>query len=143
MGLSFNTSGNLHKDIELSIEELGNYFTTNSGRKKKLDNALLFFGIFHSCGCQTVYIGGSFVSTKQHPSDIDLCFDLTSVDYQKLQNDFPDFFDFNKLGEIKRNTGCHILYFDRDTTYLLKMLQEDRDGFRKGLVKLKLKNFTS
>ncbi|MFT3826499.1 MAG: hypothetical protein QM731_21440 [Chitinophagaceae bacterium] len=102
MGLNFNTNGNLHKDIELDIEELSEHFATNPGRKRKLDNALLFFGIFHSCGCEQVYIGGSFVSTKIHPSDIDLCFDLTKVDYERLYKDFPDFFDFNKLGEIKK-----------------------------------------
>lgn len=138
--LTFNSTGNLHKNVELSLEELKKHFGTNAGRLKKIETALLFFKLFSTCGCTTVYIGGSFVSTKKHPEDIDLCFDLTYIDYKQLESVFPDFFDFNKIGEIRRNLECHILYFDNNTPYFFQMLQEDRSGHLKGLVKVSLKD---
>src|SRR4051812_16421742 len=107
-------------------------------RNEKIETALSFFKLFSSCGCSTVYIGGSFVSTKENPEYIDLCFDLNNIDYEKLETIFPDFFDFNKIGEICRNLKCHILYFDNTTTRFIEMLQEDRDGYPKGLVKISL-----
>ena len=105
----------------------------------KIGSAVAFLKIFSSCGCKTVYIGGSFVSTKANPADIDLCFDITPVDLEKLQKKFPEFFDFNKIGKIRRDKAVHILFYDAKTAYLLEMLETDRDGNSKGLVKLRLK----
>lgn len=140
MTLSFNTSGNLHKTVELSFEEFKQYFGTNPSRKEKIETALLFFKIFSTCGCTAVYIGGSFVSTKKNPEDIDICFDINNIDYEKLEKIFPDFFDYNKIGAIHRNLKCHIFYYDKTTPRFLEMLQEDRNGYPKGLVKISLIN---
>src|SRR5438445_104617 len=139
MELNFNTKGNLHKTVELTLKQFQKAFGTNPGRIEKISVAISFFKIFSTCGCTNVYIGGSFVSTKENPVDIDLCFDIASVDLEKLKKKFPEFFDFNKLGEIRKYKECHIFYFDTKTTYLLEMLKEDRDGNSKGLVRLILK----
>jgi hypothetical protein len=140
MKLSFNTNGNLHKTVELTLAEFEHHFGTTALRKEKIKNAFLFFEIFSSCGCTAVYIGGSFVSTKKNPEDIDICFDLRQINYEKLEKAFPDFFDHYKIGEIRRNLKCHILYFDDTTPQFFNMLQEDRDGHPKGLVKIDLKD---
>lgn len=138
MSLSFNTNGNLHKNVELSFNEFVTLFGTNPSRRKKIDNAVLFFKIFKSCRCTTVYIGGSFVSNKKNPDDIDMCFDLTEIDNEELKRTFPEFFDFNKIGEIRRKYDCQIWHFDQENTYMLKLLQYDTDDYPKGLVKLNL-----
>jgi len=139
MELSFNSSGNLHKTVELTLDEFEQHFGKTALRREKIRNALVFFEIFGACGCSAVYIGGSFVSTKKNPEDIDLCFDLRNVDYKKLEKVFPDFFDFNKLGVIRRNLKCHILHFDDIDLQYLQMLEMDLDGYQKGLVKINLK----
>lgn len=139
MSLSFNTSGNLHKTVELTFQEFITHFGTNPLRKKKIKNAIIFFRIFLECGCRTVLIGGSFVSTKKNPDDIDLCFDLTTVTDEQLKKNFPEFFDFNKMGELRRKYDCQIWYFDKEDTHLLEMLKYDTDDYPKGLVKLSLK----
>src|ERR1700754_1559554 len=90
MTLSFNSYGNLHKDVELSVEEFQKHFGTNSERIEKIKTALIFFKIFSQCGCMSVYIGGSFISTKKNPSDIDLCFDLNNVNHEELKKEFPE-----------------------------------------------------
>lgn len=139
MSLSFNSNGHLHKTVELTLTEFEQHFVRNEWRKERFKNALIFFEIFCACGCSTVFIGGSFVSTKINPDDIDLCFDLQDVDYDKLGEVFPEFFDFNKIGEIQRNFKCHILHFDNANLQYLHMLEKDLDGYQKGLVKINLK----
>jgi len=138
MALSFNSQGNLHQTIALTYEEFVTHFGTNPKRMQQITNALRFFKIFFQCGCATVYIDGSFVSKKKYPEDIDLCFDITTLDEEKLKKEFPAFFDPNKLGKIHRDFQCHIFYFTETYTFLLDMLKEDRDGNLKGLVKLDL-----
>lgn len=140
MNLSFNSNGNLHKTVELTLGEFEQHFGTNEWRKARIKNALVFFEIFSACGCSTVYIGGSFISTKINPDDIDLCFDLQDVDPDKLEEVFPDFFDFNKIGEIQRNFKCHILHINTGNLQFLRMLEKDKDGYPKGLVKINLKD---
>lgn len=140
MSLSFNSNGHLHKTVELTLAEFELHFGTNDWRKVRIRNALIFFEIFSTCGCTTVYIGGSFISTKLRPDDIDLCFDLQNVNYDKVEEVFPDFFDCNKIGEIHRNSKCHILYFDKTNIQYLRMLEKDKDGYPKGLVKINLKD---
>jgi|SRR5882724_10687138 len=139
MTLQYNSKGDLHQTVELTFKQFKENFGTNKDRAKKIDTAVSFFKIFSSCGCKVVYVGGSFVSTKENPADIDICFDITAVDLEKLKRKFPEFFDFNKIGEIRKNKQCHIFYCDTKTTYLLEMLEADRDGNPKGLVKLALK----
>ncbi|THU37005.1 hypothetical protein FAM09_18795 [Niastella caeni] len=140
MSISFNSNGHLHKTEELTLEEFEQHFGTNDWRKARIKNALIFFEIFCACGCSTVFIGGSFISTKINPDDIDLCFDLQNVDYDKLEKVFPDFFDYNKIGEIRRNLKCHILHFDANNLQYLHMLEKDLNGYQKGLVKINLKD---
>ena len=142
MKISFNTQGNLHQTVTLTYAEFKKYFGVNPGRIEKIKAALQFFKIFHSCGCTTVYIGGSFVSTKKNPEDIDLCFDITAIKEEKLKKEFPNFFDVNERGKIRRDLKCHIFHFDAEDTLLFDLLTEDRDGNLKGLVKINLNDIT-
>ena len=142
MKLSFNTNGHLHKNVTLTFNEFEQQFGTTEGRKQKIRNATRYFEIFSSCGCTAVYIGGSFVSTKKNPADIDFCFDISDIDEEKLKKLFPEFFGpnrINKLGEIRRERKCHLFTFDQDDTKFLELLQYGREGNPKGLVKIGLK----
>jgi len=140
MSLNFNTKGFLHETISLSYEELKYHFGTNPRRMDQINNALQFFRIFHKGGCQTVFIDGSFISKKKYPEDIDLCFDMTGVNTERLKELFPQFFNRNEMGKIRRNTLCHILYFTDTDKTLFDLLQYDRDGNFKGFAKLNLKD---
>jgi len=143
MSLNFNTQGYLHETITLTYEEIVHHFGTTSRRMEQIKNALHFFRIFHSCGCLTVYIDGSFVSKKKHPEDIDLCLDPTGVDAEKIEREFPQFYDVNEIGRIHRNLQCHIFHFDENYKRLFELLETDRDGNPKGFVKLNLKDLTT
>ena len=80
------------------------------------------------------------MSEKKHPGDIDLCFDITTLDERKLKREFPQFFDLNEIGKIRREFHCHIFHYHEEEPILLDMLKEDREGNRKGLVKLDLQD---
>ena len=139
MKLDFNSQGYLHQTIELTYEEFRHHFATNPQRIQQIENSLPFFRTLYSCGCRVVYVDGSFVSIKKNPEDIDLCFDFNPLDAELLEKNFPQFFDVNAMGRIRRDLQCHILYFtDTDTRYF-DLFELDRNFNKKGLVKLGLK----
>jgi hypothetical protein len=140
MALHFNSNGNLYRTVSLTYEKFLTHFVTNPRRRHLVANALPFFRIFHSCGGQTVYIDGSFASTKEFPEDIDLCFDITPIDEIKLSAEFPQFFNINDIGSIRRDLQCHIFHFHSGDRSLLDLLSNDREGNSKGLIKLDLKD---
>jgi hypothetical protein len=140
MKLSFNSQGNLYQNVTLTYEELIQHFGSNPKRLQQITNALHFFQVFHRCGCHVVYVDGSFASLKKYPEDIDLCFDLTFTDTEKIEKEFPQFFDPNEIGKIHKTLQCHIFHCDKNYTRLLNLLEEDREGNPKGLVKLNLKD---
>ena len=140
MKLNFNSQGFLHETIILTYQEFEQHFGTNPTRIQQINNALPFFRIFRSCGCKAVYIDGSFISKKKYPEDIDLCFDITDMDIERLKMEFPEFFDLNEMGKIRRDLQCHIFTFEQNNTRLFDFLSEDRDGNLKGFVKLNLKD---
>ena len=49
-----------------------------------------------AAGCRTIYINGSFVTTKAEPGDFDACWDKDDVDIDYLRKNAPtlsiDFF---------------------------------------------------
>jgi hypothetical protein len=143
MTLDFNSQGFLHRTIALSYEEFRFHFGTNPRRIEQIDNASRYFYIFSLCGCTSVYIDGSFISKKEHPEDIDLCFDLTDVDPKKLERLFPQFFNLNQMGKIRRDFLCHIFHFSVSDMSLFELLQYDRDDNFKGFVELNLKDLHS
>jgi uncharacterized protein DUF6932 len=89
MKLSFNSQGNLYRNVTLTYEELIQHFGSNPKRLQQITNALHFFQVFHRCDCHVVYVDGSFASLKKYPEDIDLCFDLTFTDTEKIEKEFP------------------------------------------------------
>jgi hypothetical protein len=74
------------------------------------------------------------------PAVVDICFDVTGIPKDKIEKEFPSFFDINQRGRIRKDLKCHIFLFDTEDTELFDLLSEDRDGNRKGLVKLDLKD---
>ena len=49
--------------------------------------------LLSAAGCQTVYVDGSFVTSKDSPGDFDGCWDVMGVDAQLLDPVLLDFSD--------------------------------------------------
>jgi hypothetical protein len=139
MALNFNSKGYLHETIALTYEDFVQHFGTTQYRMEQIQNSIPYFQIFHSCGCEIVYVDGSFVSKKKKPEDIDICFDITGIKEEKILRDFPKFLDINERGRIRRELKCHIFTFTQEDTELFDILNTDRYHNPKGLVILDLK----
>ena len=99
----------------------------------------MFLKILKSLGCTNVYIAGSFVSNKEFPNDIDLCVDITNIDYRKLIKEFPELLQPKGIEKIRKEDSVHFaLFFDFGSTELLDWFRKDRDDNPRGLVKIYL-----
>lgn len=94
-------------------------------------------------GCETIYLDGSFATSKEIPGDIDVCWELGNVDLDILFVIEPVLFDFNfKRKAQKDKFGCEFFLTDDfaappDKTFI-DFFQQDRDGNPKGIIGLKI-----
>ncbi len=141
----FSTSGLLPVGLHepASWHELEEAFGFNVHRRR------LLAGLKDACyrlmaaGCKTVYLNGSFVTSKELPEDTDVCWDDDGVDFDALQRDSPVFLDFsNKRAAQKAQFGGEFFpasaVADESGRTFLEFFQQDRDGNPKGIVKLDL-----
>lgn len=47
-----------------------------------------------AAGCRTIYINGSFVTSKSEPGDFDACWDLEDVDINYLRREAPKLLNY-------------------------------------------------
>jgi hypothetical protein len=93
-------------------------------------------------GCQTVYINGSFVSTKVSPDDIDVCYELDNMNLNFLESVFSDF--SNRRARQKARFSCE--FFPANAvadvsgrTYLDFFQRNPINGELKGIIALDLR----
>ena len=107
----------------------------NSRRVNLLSGLMFALKILIQSGCREVYIGGSFITDKERPNDIDGCFDGMSIDSGLLDP------IFNDLDEQHARFGCE-LRMDWMSAFQ-GFLQKNRDGEQVGIVVIDLNSLTS
>jgi len=75
-----------------TLEEVLERFGGNERRQQLLRGLSEALYLLRSAGCQRIYINGSFVTAKERPNDIDVCWDINGVNPDALD---PVFFDFD------------------------------------------------
>jgi hypothetical protein len=131
----FTEKGYLPPGIwEVSWSDFWERYGYNSRRVNLLSGLMFSLRILMLSGCQEVYIGGSFVTTKEKPNDIDGCFDGMSIDIGLLDP------IFNDLDEQQARFGCE-LRSDWMSAFQ-GFLQKNRDGEAIGIVALNLNDLT-
>ena len=81
----FQTDGLLPAGIHWATwQEISDRFGTNDQRKILLAGLRRALDSLKEAGCLTVYIDGSFVTSKEIPGDFDGCWDPSNVDPHKL-----------------------------------------------------------
>jgi len=143
MDLTFQDNGNLPKGIYvMTIEEFEFKFGYNDYRKKLIEG--LKKGMLHlkDCGCKTIFVDGSFVTTKELPGDFDACWDANGVDIAKLKNHYGTILDFTD--ERKNQKSMYFGEFfpaqvpaDGYMLYI-HFFQKDKDNNPKGIVQINL-----
>lgn len=91
----FDSSGNLPAGIySTTLTEIEMRFATNPTRRylyeklKQLNEDLK-----NKIGCKIIYIDGSFVTKRDSPGDIDVCWDNTNVDLDIALSNMPILWD--------------------------------------------------
>lgn len=138
----FTDDGLLPKGVyQATLEEVKKRFGDGIRRKQLLQNLETVLTQMGNCGVETVYLGGSFVTDKPRPSDIDGCFDLTSKVDQKLMVPFLPVTDANRDMARKFHKAeffpSHFIE-GRSGMPFKEFFQRDRSGVRKGIVAIKV-----
>jgi len=137
----FNFEGNLPSGVHWATwQELVNRFGTTPCRQQLLKGLKSAIDSLSKAGCQSVYIGGSFVTEKENPNDFDGCWDIEGVDPEFLD---PILLNFDNNREKQKAKYQGELFpapsiADRFGTLYLDFFQVDRNGNPKGIVAIKL-----
>ncbi len=92
----FQSNGVLPSGIHWSTLEEIKYKLCFSEKRIQLVVGLeLAIKSLKSAGCETIYLDGSFSTSKENPGDIDVCWELGRVDLDFLLAIEPVLFDFN------------------------------------------------
>lgn len=140
----FHINGNLPPGIYWATWDI---FISRFGHTphRKLLCEGLFIGITSlvKVGCKTVYIDGSFVTSKEHPGDFDACWDDRGIDWSKLMQIDPTMLNFVNMRAAQKAKYKGEFFpasnIANNTETFLDFFQTDRDGNPKGIVAIDLK----
>lgn len=116
-------------------------YATNTHRQRLLDGLLEALHSLKDAGCNTAYLDGSFVTTKEHPGDLDACWESSGVDAGRLH---PELLDFSSARAAqKARYGGELFPVEATAepagTTFLDYFQHDRDsGHPKGIIAIHL-----
>jgi len=124
-----------------TLEELSERFGGNERRRQLLRGLNEALRLLRAAGCRRIYINGSFVTAKERPNDIDVCWDINGVDADALD---PVFFDFDN-GRAAQKARFGVEFFPAQVPEgltgrtFLEFFQTDREtGEPKGIIVLEL-----
>jgi hypothetical protein len=130
----FTKSGYLPPGIwAMSWADFWERYGHNSRRANLLSGLMFALKLLVRSNCQTIYIGGSFITNKERPNDIDGCFDGMGIDASALDPIFQD------IDEQHARFGCE-LRMDFMSAFQ-GFLQKNRDGEPIGIVEIDLRSF--
>jgi hypothetical protein len=115
---------------ETDEAEFNRRFGFNSYRRKLLSGLHEALVGLKQAGCDRVYIGGSFVTDKQEPGDIDGCFEGIWIDENLID---PMFLD-SDLEAQKARFGVELVFGGNRAGFF----QTDRSGNPRGIVTINL-----
>lgn len=117
-------------------------FGDSPRRQQLLTGLLRALCLLKAAGCARVYIDGSFVTAKNEPGDFDACWDATGVDFDRID---PRLLTFDRGRATQKAAFMGELFIadshaDPQGTLFLDFFQTDREGRRKGIVVIDLKD---
>ncbi|MEP6465720.1 MAG: hypothetical protein ABJB05_05425 [Parafilimonas sp.] len=141
MEIRFNEYGNLLKDLSLSCIEFQKLFGYNKERQKQVNNLFTVANKLKNSGCETMFVFGSFATSKEQPNDIDVCFDISNLDIKVLEKNYS-LFDHYEHKRFHKYLLVHIPFFKIKTEdkELMQFMKTDKSGNKRGIIALSLKN---
>lgn len=127
------------------LEEVENRFVYNQTRKAIFGGLQKLIAVLRSVSCGAIYLDGSFVTSKNRPGDVDVCWqEATGTNYDYEYKNAPI------LNPTPINRKYHKEVFKADIfpadiiesqskKYFIDFFQEDKDtGQKKGILKIDL-----
>lgn len=98
--------------------------------------------LLKAAGCLRVYVDGSFVTAKDEPGDFDACWDTEGVDFDLV---YERLLIFDRGRKTQKSAFLGELFIadaraDPQGTLFREFFQTDREGRRKGIVLIDLKD---
>ncbi|HBY75709.1 MAG TPA: hypothetical protein DEG47_01565, partial [Cyanobacteria bacterium UBA11148] len=91
----FDQNGNLPPGVHFcQWEEFKERFGNTLRRRRMIDGLEVAITQLKAVGCRTIYIDGSFVTTKPDPGDFDACWEDNGVDIDYLKFLAPTLYNF-------------------------------------------------
>jgi len=140
----FNSNGNLPQGIhQTTWTEFVNRFGTTSHRRRLLNGLKNAKDSLRRAGCKSVYIDGSFITSKEIPADFDGCWDVQGVDPELLDPVLLNF-ECGRLEQKAKYSGELLpAQFTESASgiTILEFFSVDKEtGEPKGIVKLSLED---
>jgi hypothetical protein len=141
---NFQSNGVLPSGIHWStIEEIKDKLCFSEKRTRLVVGLELAIVSLKRAGCKTIYLDGSFSTSKELPGDIDVCWETDEVDLELLITIEPVLWDFSPGRKPqKEKFGCEFFPAEAvaeppEKTFMI-FFQQDRDGNPKGIIGLKI-----
>ena len=142
---ALDADGNLPAGIHpVTWAELAAHCGLNPHRRRLLSGLRRAAEVLKSAGCSTLYVDGSFVTTKSAPSDFDGCWERAGVNLFRLLAADPVLLTFANR-RLAQKTKYFGELFPADSVEggsgltFLNFFQRDKDtGLQKGILALDL-----
>jgi hypothetical protein len=139
---SFEPGGNLPAGVHWAEwDEVEQVFGTNQRRRRLTSGLQEGVTALWVAGCQTVYVDGSFVTTKPDPADYDCAWEVVGVDPLVLDPILLDFSNQRSAQKAKYQGEFFPASWIANTLTgqtFMQFSQQDRNGQAKGIVGLDL-----
>ncbi len=117
-------------------------FGQTAWRQQLLAGMLEALRLLTVAGCVRAYIDGSFVTVKEEPGDFDACWDAEGVDFDLVDERL---LTFDRGRATQKSAFLGELFIsdaraDPQGTLFRDFFQTDREGRRKGIVVIELKD---
>lgn len=139
----FDENGNLPPGVHFcEWEEFVDRFGTTDLRLRLMRGLQMAMQQLKAAGCRTIYINGSFVTSKSDPGDFDACWDWEDVDINYLRREAPKLLNFyDRAGQKSKYKG-EIFRADQPVgdygLISLEFFQRDRNLNAKGIIAIDL-----
>ncbi|WP_231636772.1 MULTISPECIES: DUF6932 family protein [Planktothricoides] len=103
----FDENGNLPPGVHFcEWEEFVDRFGTTDLRLRLMRGLQMAMQQLKAAGCRTIYINGSFVTSKSDPGDFDACWDREDVDIDYLRREAPQLLKYyDRSGQKAKYKG--------------------------------------
>ncbi|MEQ8756977.1 MAG: hypothetical protein RID09_26110 [Coleofasciculus sp. G1-WW12-02] len=139
----FDENGNLPLGVHFcEWEEFQERFGTTLKRQNMIDGLELAMTQLKAAGCRTIYIDGSFVTSKPNPGDFDACWEPEDMDYDYLRKNAPRLLNHLDRSSQKSTYKGELFRSDQPVgdygLASLEFFQRDRQFNPKGIIAIDL-----